>query len=368
MNEEKIVFDCPEGIFYNPKMRFCRSIYSLAIGAADAKLNVIDAFCASGIRGIRYAKENKNVVSTVFLDWSSNCMKFAKKNAKKNKVKQVKFISSDVISFLVGNFYDSKIDFDFVELDPFGTPAPYLWPVFFSMQKKKSFYLSATATDTAVLCGPEAKACLKNYHSRNLNNEFTHENGLRILIKRIAEVAAEFNFGITPLFSLSDRHYLKVLVKCENSAVKADESVKKLGYIHYCSCGWRDSSRRVREKCLICGKEPDYGGLLWLGDTSDKVFVEKMLELNKKRGYADENEISKVLGNVKNEISLPPWYFDLHRTCKRLGTGGVPKMENVLSELRKRGFAAFRTHFSDVSVKTDASVDDVEKAVKAAKV
>lgn len=367
MNEEKIILELPEGIFYNSNMRFCRSIYSLAVGAIGEELSILDAFSASGVRGIRYAKENKNVESTFFLDWSKNCIKFAKKNAKKNKMLGAKFVSSDVISFLINNFYSEKLDFNFIELDPFGTPSPYLYPTFYSMQKKKVFYLSATATDTAVLCGPEAKACMKNYHSRSLNNEFTHENGLRIILKRIAESAAEFNFGITPLFCISDRHYLKVLVKCENSAVKADESMKKLGYITYCSCGWRCSGKRAKENCPMCGKEPDYGGLLWIGETSDLKFVEKMIVLNEKRAYADEKEISVVLGKIKNEIGLPFGYFDLHKTCKRLSIGYVPKIDYVLAGLRKKGFKAFRTHFSDVSVKTDADITDVENAIRSVK-
>ncbi len=349
-------------------MQFCRSIYSLAIGAVEEKVDVLDGFCASGIRGIRYAKENKNVVSTVFLDWSKNCIKSAKKNAKKNKIKKANVMSSDVVGFLIENFQSEKYDFNFVELDPFGTPTPYLFPVFFSMQKKKEFYLSATATDTAVLCGPETKACLKNYHSRSLNNEFTHENGLRILIKRIAEAAAEFNFGVTPLFSISDRHYLKVLVKCESGAVKADESMRKLGYTSFCSCGWRCSGKRMKENCEKCGKEPDYGGPLWLGDTSDSIFITKMEKLNKTRNYKNKEEITTILEKVKNEVGMPPWYFDIHKACKRLGIGYVPKMDAVIAKLRKSGYIAFRTHFSDVSIKTDAGVDAVEKAIKAVKV
>ncbi|MFA6531186.1 MAG: tRNA (guanine(10)-N(2))-dimethyltransferase, partial [Candidatus Micrarchaeia archaeon] len=361
--EEKIKFEHKD-IFYNPEMRFCRSIYSLAIGAIEEKISVLDGFCASGIRGVRYAKENKNVSGITFLDWSANGIKLSKANVKKNNVKNAKYAKEDATLFLVNNFYEAKYDFDFIELDPFGTPAPYLYPAFFSMQKKKMFYLSATATDTAVLCGPEAKACLKNYHSRSMNNEFTHENGLRILIKRIAEVGAEFNFGIEPLFSISDRHYMKVLVKCTSNAVLADESMKKLGFVSNCSCGWRSAGKRIKEKCERCGKEPDYGGPLWLGETSDKKFVEKMIALNKERNYANFDEIAKKLEMVRNEHGMPPWYFDIHRICKRIGTGGVPKTEKVIAELQKKGFMACRTHFSDFSIKSNAGIDDVEKAIR----
>lgn len=354
-----------EGAFYNQNMRFCRSIYSLAVGAINEQLYVLDAFCASGIRGIRYSKENENVKSITFLDWSKNCISLAKKNAKKNKVAKAKFVEGDVNRWLMEPEATGGINF--VEIDPFGTPAPHLYPVFSAMQKHKEFYLSATATDTAVLCGHETKACLKNYHSKNLNNEFTHENGLRILLKRVAEAAAEFNFGTTPLFCISDRHYLKVLVKCDNSAIGADESVAQFGYVSYCnSCAWMASGKRAEYRCARCGKATEIGGQVWLGETSDKAFVKKMAALNAKRDYADKKEITNVLAKVGAEQGLPIGYYDIHRICKRLGTGGVPKFDLVLAELEKRGFKTVRPHYSDTAVKTDAGIEEVEKAVKTA--
>src|SRR3989338_4526188 len=187
-HEEGISFSANK-IFYNSEMRFCRSFSSLAIGVIGEKLDVLDGFCASGIRGIRYAKENKNVRSVTFLDWSKNATALAKKNAVKNKIKKARFANEDAVKFLVGGAEESDFDVNFIELDPFGTPAPYLFAVFFRMNenRKKTFYLSATATDTAVLCGHEKTACMKNYHAKSLNNEFTHENGMRILLRRISE-------------------------------------------------------------------------------------------------------------------------------------------------------------------------------------
>ena len=366
MIEDEISFEVAK-VFYNPEMRFCRSAFSLAIGAIGGQVKVLDAFCASGIRGIRYAKENKNVSGMVFLDWSENSIKLARRNARANKLKNAKFVNSDVNRFLVENFYSKKFEFDVIELDPFGTPSPHLYPAFFSMQRKKTVYISASATDTAVLCGPETAACMKNYHSKSLNNEFTHENGLRILVKRIAEVAAEFNFGIEPLFSISDRHYLKVFVKCENNAAKAEESMKKLGFVSYCSCGWRNARRRMIGKCERCGKETDYGGPLWLGETSNRKFVEKMISLNSRRDYEDGAEISKKLELIKNEVGMPPWYFNIHKTCKRTRMNYAPGTERILERLKRAGFSAVRTHFSDVSIKTDAGVEEVEKAIKTAR-
>src|SRR4030042_730482 len=147
-------------IFYNPEREFCRDFSSLAVGSIDAKLNLLDAMCASGIRGIRYAKENENIASTTFLDSNTDACALAKKNAKANKLKKAKVVEDEVNHFL---FCCREPNFDLIELDPFGTPAPFLHAACYALRKKPSAYLSITATDTAVLCGAHAQACLKNY-------------------------------------------------------------------------------------------------------------------------------------------------------------------------------------------------------------
>lgn len=363
-HEEGISFSADK-IFYNPNMRFCRSFSSLAVGIILEKLNLLDGFCASGIRGIRYAKENKNVSSITFLDWSKNAIALAKKNAAKNKIKKAKFANEDVVKFLMRD-HEEDFDLNFIELDPFGTPAPYLFAVFFRMNesRKKTFYLSATATDTAVLCGHEKTACVKNYHAKSLNNEFTHENGMRILLRRIAEAAAEFNFGIEPLVSLSDRHYIKIIVRCESGAAKSDESIGNFGYISYCEkCGWRESGKKIIEKCGNCANITVWGGPLWIGRLQDKETISKMRERNNKKEYENAEEIEKTLALIEGEIDMPMGYYNVHKMCKRLSMKSVPKMSRIIEELEVNGFKTVRTHFSDVSLKSSANVGKIAEII-----
>lgn len=353
MNEEEINLAIAKKVFYNLNMTFCRSMSSLAVGAIDSELEVVDAFCASGIRGIRYAKENKNVTKVTFIDIDQKAITLTKKNAKVNKISKTKFdAKKGSVSRLAFEF-----DGDFVEIDPFGTPAPYLVDAFRYFNRKKVAYLSVTATDVAVLCGGIVAACLKNYHSKPMNNEFTHENGLRIMLKRIAEVAAEFNMGISPLVSFSDRHYLKSVIKVTRSADLAYESAKKLGYVSFCNkCGYRNSGKFPQENCG-CGhgndSKLDYSGALWLGELHDFGFVKKMINLNKKRNYSQRAEIDKTLKLLEGEIGMPPYYYNVHNLSKINSLGSVPKLDLVLQKLKDAGFNAARTHFSEISIKTN---------------
>ena len=358
MKEESIEFETKD-VFYNPAMQFSRSFSSLAVGVIGQKLDILDAFCASGIRGIRYKKENKNVSKISFLDLSEHAIKITKTNVHKNKIKNGTFISNT----FARHFANEKNEYDFIEIDPFGTPAPYLGDALrFSI--KKEMYLSLTATDTAVLCGPQAKACLKNYHAKNLNNEFTHETGTRLLIKRVMDIAGENDRGIVPLFSLSNRHYIKLLLKVEKGAEKAYDNLEHIGYISYCiSCGFRKSGKRIENNCPICKNLMDYAGPLWLGPLHEKKFLRQISVLNKKRNYTHQKEIARTLSFMTNEISFPPYFYDLHRECKRIKVSRVPKLDIVIKKLCKKG-TAVRTHFAENGIKTDCTIKEFQKILR----
>ncbi|MEW6722909.1 MAG: tRNA (guanine(10)-N(2))-dimethyltransferase [Candidatus Micrarchaeota archaeon] len=371
MEEEGISFTAGKGVFYNPSMRFCRSMSSLAVGAIGEEIEVVDAFCASGIRGIRYAKENRNVKKLTSLDIEKKAISLAKKNAKANKIGKSAKNKQPFVS-VCANISRAAfgLDADFLEIDPFGTPSPYLVDAFRFFNTKKAAFLSVTATDVAVLCGGKLGPCLKNYHSVPMNNEFTHETGLRILVKRIAEVAAEFNMGISPLVSFSDRHYLKSVLSVKRSADLAEKSMKSLGHVSYCKkCGWRGSGK-FPMPCANCAEtgnpkpETLFAGPLWLSELHDAAFLAAMRTLNEKRGYADRDEIARMLSLMEGECGMPPYHYDVHRMCRTLGTGGVPKMENAMKSISDAGYEVRRTHFSPVSLKTDAPYGTVAEAMR----
>ena len=366
--EESIKFSVPEGVFYNPQMHFCRSFASLAVGAIPKELVVCDAFCASGIRGIRYAKENQNVKEMLFVDIDKAAVSAAKKNAKTNKIKKAKFVHGNISRVVF------DICADFLEIDPFGSPAPYIYDAFRVFNPLKEAYLSVTATDVAVLCGGKTRACMKNYHARPMNNEFTHETGLRIMIKKIAEVAAEFNMGITPVVSISKLHYLKSIIRVTRGAEEADKSLNSLGYVNYCKkCGWRSSSQFpvAGLQCPECNKtgnrkrsgvsETQYAGPLWLGEIHDKAFLDEMLKLNGERSLAHKKQLEKILLAMKNEVNLPPYYYDIHHLCRIFDKKEVPSMQYVISCLKENGHFAARTHFHDTAIKTDAPLKTIRR-------
>jgi len=254
--------------------------------------------------------------------------------------------------------------YTFLELDPFGTPMPYLHDTVYSLRNEKEAFLSITATDVAVLCGPHSNACVKHYHSKSLNNEFTHETGIRILLKRILDSLVEFNFGMEPLVSLSDQHYLKVLVKIKKGDIYSQNSINNIGYISYCwNCGNRIYGKVMYNTCNQCNHNMDYAGPLWLGKLHNTEFLKKMITLNNKREYEDKNKIDKILHLMVNENNplFPPYFYNLSKLSKIGRKTSVPSINKSLTKLKEAGYIAERTHFSSNSIKTNANLLNIFK-------
>ena len=363
IHEGKARITVPDGVFYNPEMKFCRDLSVLVIRAALAgkKARTVDATAGTGIRGIRYAKEGAGAVGELFLvDMNAAAAKSAKDNVKLNKVK-AKVVKSSFAKF--ANSPTAYGGFGLIELDPFGTPVPLIYDA--CRVARDGTLLSVTATDTAVLCGAHPKACLKNYQAKPLNPFLCHEVAARILLGKVARTASEFNLGITPLLTISHLHYFKVFVLLAEGAEGAVASVKELGLLAHCNkClerVWRKGvAASLPEKCPRCGETMEHAGPLWLGNLHDKKALARIMKLGKK-----DDKIVKRVGLMAGEASMPPFYFELHRLCERLRINAA-RPDRVVAELKKKGFKVSRTHFQPNAIKTDAGIREVEAAIRKA--
>lgn len=359
ITEEGIRLSVAKGVFYNPEMELCRSICSLAVGAIGTRVSVSDAMCASGVRGIRYGKENRNVSGLSLSDMSSLAADCARKNAAANGVK-CRCAKADAGLFL------RKNEFDFVELDPFGSPVPFLHDACSSWRTKKCGWLSVTATDMAVLCGAHHAACLKNYGAIPMDNEFCHENAVRILAGKAVLEAAPFNFAASPVFTLSHRHYVKMIFAMQQGAQAAVEAVKTLGFVSWCpGCCYREAARLPRRSaCPHCGHVLEHAGPLHLGRLWDVQLLMRMNLLNAQRDYGKKREIDRLLRTQIDECAIASYgYYDLHVLAKKMKSR-IRGIDAALGALRAAGFRASRTHFCPTAVRTDAPHEKVLEALR----
>jgi tRNA (guanine26-N2/guanine27-N2)-dimethyltransferase len=343
--------------FYNPKMRKLRDISVLFLraldsGNADAKL--LDATAATGIRAIRYAKE-AGIGDVTMIDINPDAAEIAKRNAKSNRINAK--VMNKSIQELSGTYDDA---FDIIDVDPFGTPVPMIHDVL--KVSKNGTILMITATDTATLCGAEGNACFRIYSSRPVHNELCHEAGIRILINYVAREAAQFNFGIEPLLSISDMHYMRIFLRLRGGSKEAVLSIKNSGFGAYCNKCHSFSYRKgivasLDLKCGYCNSEMIGFGPLWLGQIQDRRTVENMMRLGS--GY--EADVCRLIGRISEELDSP-FYYSIPKLTSYLKFTSVP-LDGILEELKK-GHKASRTHFEENAIKTDAKISDVIKAIR----
>ena len=339
-------------VFYNPKMETLRDISVSFLNAAGCSgMNLLDATAATGIRAIRYAKEcsiNKGIA----LDINRKAYSVCKRNLKSNMV-GIAAMNKSVEEF--ANTYEGK--FDIIDLDPFGSPAPCIYDVM--KVSKGGTLLMVTATDTAVLCGAHARACVKIYNAKPLHNELCKEAGVRILIGYAARMASQFNFGIAPMLSVSDMHYMRIFLSLKSGASEASDSLSNVGIGAHCgACGsthFKDGmAPLIGNICDECGSGLEGFGPLWTGRLYDKSITSKMLE---------DKEIG-IIRRIDGELDIP-MFFSIPDVTSRLGRSSVSHYK-VIDLLLKSGRLATATQFGSSGVKTDATAAEIIEIVRGA--
>ncbi len=347
VKEGNLEFEIEEEIFYNPKMEINRDLV-VTFAKTVSPESYLDGHSASGIKGIRVCKEAQIPVTAVDLSIK------ACENIHKNSIK-----NGCEIEILPGDIRKILMDFNYgmVELDPFGSPAPYIPTTAQSFSWRRDGYLSVTATDTAVLCGAEPSACMRTYRATPMQGETVHDIGLRILIKFIQEEFAQYNLAVKPLISISHRHYLKTFLKIYKNAKDTTKNLKSVGYFNYCkSCGYRSygNCKRAVDKCPHCGNKLSVVGPIWTGPIHDTDTVKSMIE-NLDKKYPNYDEEKKLLERIFEESEFEGFVYDIHKIYK--GKPSIPKTKDVVEYLQSQGYNAVITHYSNTIIKTDAPFD-----------
>jgi tRNA (guanine26-N2/guanine27-N2)-dimethyltransferase len=333
-------------VFYNPKMVFDRSISVCFCDLIKGDVErALDALSATGIRALRYRKESG-------LDsWANDCnpkaVKLIRANVKRNKVR-IRVTEKEANALM------RQEHFDFVDIDPFGSPIGFVDSACASIGKKG--FLAFTATDKAPLCGSYPKVAERRYGISSMKTDYYNELGLRILLSAVMRIFARYERRFTPLLSYSRLHYFRIYGKVERGVKRVNRQLKEFSYVSHCfKCGWRGLV--LEKKCPKCDLETRFCRV-YLGEVQDKDFLEKMVKALQNRMFVQEE---KLLNKIKREARFP-LYYDLHYLYKK--TGRKPdKMENTLERLKEKGFRASRTHFCPTAVKTNASFSDMKKLI-----
>lgn len=339
-------------VFYNPKMELSRDISIACIVAfASNSDSYVDALGATGIRGVRVANELR--LETTINDWNFKAYELIVKNIALNNLDANAERKN-------ANLLLSESRFDIVDIDPFGSPAPFSDSACRSVDKM----LCITATDTAPLCGAHKDSGIRKYGAFPLKTEYYSEMGIRILLGAIARNLAKYDKSMNSLLSHATDHYYRVYISTKKGAINANKTIEQMGFIYHCfSCGQRGWNSglavHMAKECPHCSSPTRLAGPLWLGSLHDEKFCKLVLLELKNRELGTKEQALKIVRLCRDELDIPT-YYDQHKFSKAFGIT-PPPMDRTIIEIKEAGFKASRTHFSGTSFKTDATLEEIER-------
>lgn len=341
-------------VFYNPAMALNRDVASLLLATrAQPGWTVLDGLAASGARGLRYSREAGVPLQVEWNDWNPSAARLLRENAALNGIDEPILTQRNLASLLHERVWHV------VELDPYGSPAPFLDGA--TRAVRHGGLLGVTATDTTALAGVFPKVCRRRYAAQPLHGELGHEVALRILAGAATRQAARYDVAFTPLLSHATDHYYRVTLHCRRGAGRADEALRHIGFAFLCrSCGARGIGEERR--CPECGAKTDLAGPLWTGPLVDPAAAQAMLAKADAFPFAHP-ESRPLLERLAAEAGAPPLYYDIHAAGSRARLGS-PRSDRVLDLLRERGFGAWPVHFHRLAVRTRATAKEFEAVVR----
>jgi tRNA (guanine26-N2/guanine27-N2)-dimethyltransferase len=329
--------------FYNPSMEENRDISILVnqwfINTNTKHVHLLDGLAASGIRGIRYARELTGDFDVTLNDWDDDSSSLIQRNIQHHSLQNVTVFQRDLSVLL------SERRFDSIDIDPFGSP------VYFFNAAVRGIYnhgiISCTATDTAALCGVFPKVCYRRYGAWPLHGPTMHEIGLRILLGVLCREAAKYDRGIEPLLCYSTDHYFRLYVQILNGKNAANTSMAQ-----FFSIPAKDVPLSKEQSTMI--------GPLWGGKLQKKTVLKDIQTLVSAKELHRRSSLWSLLVLLDEEAEAPAFFYttsDLSSLWKQ----SPPSMNRLFERLRQHGFLVTRTHFNPTGFKTNAPLDVIKE-------
>ncbi|OBZ75596.1 tRNA (guanine(26)-N(2))-dimethyltransferase [Grifola frondosa] len=369
---------------------------------------ILEALSATGLRSIRYAKEIPLVKYVIANDISPAAAAAMRRNVELNNLggqetsseegsaesqttaegskpilPKVRVNEGDACALM----YNHRVErqrVDVVDLDPYGTAAPFIDAAVQCVND--GGLLCVTCTDLSVLATTNfPEKCFSNYGGVPVKAEYCHESALRLVLHTIATSAARYGRYMQPMLSLSIDFYVRLFVRVHTGANEVKKILSKSSMYYVCSgcqsfysqplgrmteqvheaSGNVNLHFKIRagptapDRCPECNSVFHISGPMWSGAIHDTDFVSKVLthvEANEDN-YGTSARMKGMLTVAKEELDTP-FYFtpakvagNFHCTC--------PSLDEVASALVNAGHQISRSHACAGSLKTTATRADI---------
>ena len=333
-------------VFYNPRMKLNRDIAITVFSSLNLR-SAADLMAASGVRALRLKVEG-GAEEVIACD--SNCLsvQVMKINVRLNGVTGMRVKCSDARLEAERMAYENE-RVDYIDLDPFGSPAPYLDS--FLRALRRGGIIGVTATDEPPLFGIYPRKLLRYYGIWGRKLPSCKEFGIRALISFVIRTAARMDLAAEPVLSYGEGHYVRAYFRLVRGASRVEKLLEELGWVSY-----REGDLEYfRGLDQLPGGVPDAMGPIWLGRIVNTEFLNSLKPVNP--------EVERLFSKLKEEAEGPPLYIRLDELCSNLNVR-TPKVNEVIRLLRETGHFAARTHLDPLGIKTTASKKEIEELLR----
>ncbi|RMB93778.1 hypothetical protein DUI87_29770 [Hirundo rustica rustica] len=294
----------------------------------EGGLRVLEALAASGLRSVRFAREVPGLGAVVASDRSPRAARLMARNVARNGVGGLVTPRLADARMLM---YQSKAErepFDVIDLDPYGSPAPFLDAAVQAVSE--GGLLCVTCTDVAVMAGNSAETCYSKYGAVSLKGRFCHEMALRIVLHSLDLRANCYQRFVVPLLSVSADFYVRVFVRVFTGQAKVKASASKQALVFHCvGCGSHHLQR--------LGRATSHGsGFKYSAATGPPV-----------------GPTCEFCQQRHQELSDVPLYYTLDGLSSTIRSN-TPSLLQLRSALLHAGFRVSLSHACRNAVKTDA--------------
>jgi tRNA(guanine-26,N2-N2) methyltransferase len=396
-------------VFYNPAMSGSRTRSVLLLKYAiesgmlgEREIYALDGLAASGLRARRWINElpaemAKRISATV-VDLDEDALKWAMES-------HVRFGTSHGEGLLIPRNGDLRVEVlksgrHWVDIDPYGSPAPFIDSAIQSMAR--SGVMEISATDTAALTGSSGTALMRRYGAKVRTDGLAHDSGMRVMLASISRSAARHDRIISPLLSVWDSHHLRVSFRILKSVSGANDLEGNIG--------WRIYSPREDEvlssideglhpqsqlthlpmHCMlplsypVDRGDPRVSGPLWVGSTGDSQAMSCMTESlaletcgpifevgdlvgwDQKKFEMERRRISRSVRHISEESVVvgSNHLVVVDDLSSWLESGAPPSPRRIVSDLIEAGHLASVSSYGRPSFRTNAPWEAVVEAAE----
>jgi tRNA (guanine26-N2/guanine27-N2)-dimethyltransferase len=326
-------------VFYNRAMAFDRDLNVAVVRAlriAGVPLSTgWEMLGATGVRGLRTCHEAGGFRRFDLTELSPEAAEVLAQNAARYASEGARSTRADARQG------PSTPPYEYVDLDPYGTPLPFL-----SVALEATVdggVLAVTATDQRVLAGVERGVAETRYGGRPVRGRLGSEGGLRLMIAAVARIADGDGRSIEPILAYVGDHHVRAYLRVRDR--RDDPTAGRIGTI--------DPARWTGPPL---GEGGPFGPL-WLGRLTDPGVVQA---LQPDPGAEHPGPLRRWVERIQEESQVDvPFFYESNTLARALHLPAPPSTALLIERLRGLGHAAARSVVREGAFRTLAPYSTV---------